>query len=893
MAYCESCELAFKCETNCMEGVGPAKAKIMIVGECPSYTDDSEGEPFVGDSGAKLDYYLDKAGINRDDVFITYAVKCKAYRPSDIKAKHTDACEQHIIKEILDVRPKVIVAMGKAPLMQLMGDNSVKDFRGHFEEFELDYTHKGTTRTFKTQIVPTFSPLSALTKWEYDDYIIHDLKKAKKFLKEGKVDLTPIPKFKVVMSLKDLKEFEERYSNAKDFNTDFETTGLKFFENEIINAGFADDKNFATVVPMLEYKEEHMNHKKWTDEDREDAKKINKFVKKYKKKIFKAVKRVNASKAKKILHNGKFDAKFAKFNKIPYENFYWDTVISGALIDENKYHDLNSEMEYMGINYGAYDTKLWPYTNKTNKKSYQFIPPKMIGEYLAIDVCGDRRLYLKHKKKIRKIQMMDLMLERQMPLVRLMTDCEFRGMKFNVERLKEISRLFEARIMALEEEVRKATKIPELNLGSPKQLLEYFESKDYPFEEMEIKKGKTGFSCGEDTLKKFSRKKKWAKIPSLILEHRSLMKMKGTFLDGKDGEGGLLSHIDKKNHIHASWNIHTPRTGRMSCSQPNLQQIPRPNPNFPDANVRQLFTPRKKNWYLFSADFAQLELRVGAYLSKDKTMIKEIQKGVDLHTRNAVRFGTILGFLPEDMTEKKFNEIRNYKAPKDWQKKYKGNKKKLEEIEELIHQANIYSEHRTFAKTLGFGLNYGMDANTLAQQFSLDVDDVQDMIDLYFEKYHYLYDWREEIKAQSIEEGVLILPETGRRRRFTQASEWFNSDYSHQCKKRDFDIGGIHRQAMNFPIQGYANEIYTEGKLKLEKELRKRKMKSRILLSIHDGLVGEGPKEEMELVGQLAVQCMERVLGKGKCQVPLTVDYELYDIWYGNKYTVEDLKKAA
>jgi len=877
-----------------MEGVGPSKAKIMIVGECPSHTDDYEGEPFVGDAGSKLDYYLQKAGIDRDDVYLTYAVKCKAFRPSDIKPKHTVACEPHLMKEILSVRPKVIVAMGKAPVMTLLNENSVSDFRGHFDKFELNYTHKKEERTFTTQVIPTYSPMSALTKWEYDDYVIHDLKKAKAFLKTGVVPMTPVPKFKIVMSLADLKEFEERYSKAKVFATDFETTGLKFFQNEIINAGFADCDDFATIVPLLEYKEEHMNHKKWTDEDRTFAKKINKFVRKYKKKIFKAVKRVNASPAKKVLHNGKFDAKFALHNKIPFKNFYFDTVLAGALIDENKYHDLNSEMEYRGINFGPYDTKLWPYVNKTNKKPYTFIPPMMISEYLAIDVCGDLMLYKKQKKELKEEKgMWDLMMKRQMPLSRLMTSCEYRGMKFNVNKLKEIGRLFDAKILEIETEVRKLTKIKDLNLGSPKQLLDYFENKGYPFEEMEIKKGKTGYSCGEDTLKKFSRKKKWAKIPTLILEHRTLVKMKGTFLDGKDGEAGLLQHIDQKNRIHSNWNIHTPRTGRMSCSDPNLQQIPRPNPNFPDANIRQLFVPTKKDWVLFSADFAQLELRVGAYLSKDKTMIKEIQEGVDLHTRNAVRFGTVLGFLPSDMTEKKFNEIRNYKAPENWKKEFQGNKKKLEEIEELIHQASIFSEHRSFAKTLGFGLNYGMDANTLAQQYSMDVDEVQDMIDLYFDKYHYLYDWREEIKAKSIEEGLLILPETGRKRRFTQASEWFNSEFSHNCKKRDFDIGGIHRQAMNFPIQGYANEIYTEGKLKLEKELRKRKMKSRILLSIHDGLVGEGPKHEMPIIAELAKSCMEKVLGKGKWQVPLSVDFELFDIWYGKKLKVEDMKKAA
>lgn len=892
MSYCDRCDLADKCQTNCMEGVGPSKAKIMIVGDCPGFTDDYAGVPFTGDSGAKLNYLLEKAGIDRDDVYLTFAVKCKAFRPSDIKAKHIEACESYLIREILDVRPRVIITMGKAPLISLTGETTVKDFRGHFEEFEVDYKHKKKERTFKTKVIPTFSATASLAKWEYNDYIIHDLKKAKKFLKTGEVPTTPKPKHKLVLSVKALNEFVERYSNAKSFNTDFETTGLKFFQNKIINSGYADDKNFATIVPFLEYEDVHMNHKKWTDDDRKLARKINKFVKKHKRRIQRAMKKVHASNAKKILHNGKFDAKFARFNGFPYKNFYFDTILADSLIDENKMHDLNSCMEYRGINYGPYDTKIWPFVNKDrkNKKSYQFIPPGMMCDYLAIDVCGDRRLYLKQKKELKKEDMEDNLFNTQMPLSHLMARCEYSGVKFNALRLKEVARVFEARIMELEEKVRKLTKEPELNLASPKQLLAYFEDHDYPFESMKIKRGKTGYSCGEDTLKKFCTKKKYKKIPALILEHRSLVKMKGTFLDGKDGTGGLLQFIDSKSRIHASWNLHTPRTGRMSCSDPNLQQIPKPNPNFPDASVRELFEPTKKDWVMFEADYAQLELRVGAYMSQDKTMIKEVQNGVDLHTRNAIRFGTLLGFLPKDMTEKKFLEIMNYKPPKNWKKKYRGNKKKFKAIEAKVFNASLYkNQHRNFAKTLGFGLNYGMDAGTLAKQFSMDVEDVQDAIDSYFEKYFGLFDWREDIKEQSIEEGVLVLPETGRKRRFTGASNWFNTDYSHDCRKRDFDIGAIHRQAMNFPIQGFANEIYVAGKLSLDKELRKRKMKSRILISVHDGLIGEGPKSEMPMVHKLAKECMERMLGKGKWAVPMEIDFEIFDKWYGTKYTMEDL----
>ena len=781
--------------------------------------------------------------------------------------------------------------MGKVATMALIGENTVKDFRGHFQQIELGYKVGGKDKLFKTQVMPTFSPGAALTKWEYDDYIIHDIKKAKKYAKT--LELPKIPKhdFKLVLNLKDLERFVSRYIKAEEFATDYETTGLHFHKHEIINAGFADCKDFSTIVPMLEYTEEHM--KKWEKRDRKLGKKINKFVKKHKKRIFKAVKKVNACKARKILHNGKFDYKFGKHNGIPYKNFYFDTILAHAILDENKYHDLNSCMEFEGLDYGPYDTGLWPWVNKDRKKkkSYQFIPVGMMCEYLAIDTTGDFRLYKKLQKKLDKQpELKKLMMKTQMPLVRLMADIEYKGCKLDLDLLRRIAKEFNGMIADIEEKVRKKTKLKDLNLSSPKQLLAYFTDANYPFEKMGIKKGKTGYSCGVETLNKFARKKKFAVIPNLILEHRAMMKLKSNYLDGKDGESGLVFFLDKKHKIHYSSNIHTPRTGRLSVTDPAVQTIPNPNPKYPQANIRKLFITSKKGNVIWGADFKQLELRVGAHLSQDRVMIKEIRNKVDLHVRNAVKFGTTLGFLPKKMTEKKFDKIRNYEPPKNWKKKYKGNKQKLKEIKRKIFEAEIYNGYRNMAKTLAFGLNYGMDANTIAQQYGMDVEDVQEMIDLYFIKYEGMYLWREDIMDQSIETGLLVLPD-GRKRRFTSASNWFNSEFSQGCRKRDFDIAQIHRQASNFPIQGFANTIYTKGKIKLYKEMKKRKMKSRILISIHDGMIGEGPAHEMPLVKQLAKECMEMSLGKGKNKVPLLIDFDIFDRWYGKKIKMEDIEK--
>jgi DNA polymerase-1 len=235
------------------------------------------------------------------------------------------------------------------------------------------------------------------------------------------------------------------------------------------------------------------------------------------------------------------------------------------------------------------------------------------------------------------------------------------------------------------------------------------------------------------------------------------------------------------------------------------------------------------------------------------------------------------------MTEKTFQEIRGYKPPENW-KDLKG--KEREEIEEKVQKAAEYDALRTFAKSLGFGLNYGIMASTLAETHSMPEEDVQDMIDMYFQKYEGLALWRETQKDLSLEKGLLVLPETGRKRRFYGAARWFGHSLSQDCRKRELDIEGIHRQAMNFPIQGFANEVFTQGKLRFARALKKAKLRCRMLLSLHDGILLECPKSELKEVREIALKSMQRDLGSGKKLVRLEADFDVYDRWGGEKLKV-------
>lgn len=898
MAFnCTACNLHSTCSSNLIDSSGPANAKIMFVVDTPSQADDEQNELLVGDHGAKFDYLLRWAKIKRRNVHITSAIRCKPPRGKEPKAENIIACQRHILKEILSVRPKVIVAMGNIAMQSLMNVKGITDYRGVFDEIEIDYRPKlktgkrGKQKTFRCQVMPTFSPSSCLAKWENDKVVVHDLKKVKNYLQTGEVPKEPEVKVNFVTDLKTLESVKKKLVQAKKWFFDFETTSLSFHNGEIIQAGFCITPGEVFVIPFREYKPEET--KKFDQENLDMVEKVNGFVRKNKKKIKQTFKEIFRSPAKKMAHNGKFDVKWARKFGFPVKNFWFDTCIAHALCDENAPHNIYFLLDWFNTGYHNYEMDLWPYVNKTkqNKKPYSYVPPLILAKYLGKDVDGPMRVQPKMYDWLKKEGMTRLFFKQQMPLVRLMADLEFRGVKLDIPRLQEISKDFAVILADIDKKIKKATKDPKFNPNSPKQLQEYLSDIGAIGNSGDKKTKSGGFSTDESVLSKLAnhKKKSFRKVPKLILESRTIGKLKSNYLDGKDGQSGMLSWVDHKGMVHYSSNIHTPRTGRMSVNDPAIQTIPRPNPKYPKANIRQLFIPSEPERVMFSVDFAQLEMRIAAFLSRDPVMIQEIREGVDMHSRNAVTLATKVGMLPRDVTEEQFIKALKYEPPTNWEQ-FKSEVKR-ERIKRKVQRAMEWKELRVLVKSLGFGLNYGMEASTLAKDHGRDEEEMQEMIDAYFDKYDHLAMWREEQKDKAIDEGVLVLPETGRKRRFFDAARWFNSEFSQDMWKRSMDIDSVHRQAMNFPIQGFANEIFVAGKLKFYRALRKQGFQGRILLSLHDGILGDCPKSEVHAIKELANECLERTLGKGtKHEVKLTVDFEVYDRWSGTQI---DLKKVA
>lgn len=885
---CQDCDLHKKCKNSLLWGRGshPRKTEVMVIQEAPTFAEDRFNATLSGDIRGKLNYFFEKSGIDYTKVFFTSALKCAPKKTSEIKKKHLDECHKYLFTEILEHKPKVIIAMGRWAWQAVSKFTAVREFRGHFDTFELDYEDtvngKDLVRNFSCKVMPTFSLMASLRKWEYNDDIIRDFTKVQKYVTTGKIDRTPDPKYNTILTKTGINDFVEKYREMDIVTTDFETTGFHHYKDRIINGGYCGIEDFVDILYLAPYKKEHI--KKWDKENVERAKEINAFLKYNQRGVLKAMQTVHAFEhIKWVLHNGKFDAKFANAIGAPYFNFWFDTLMADPLIDENLGHSLNIAMERRGINYGAYDTKLWKYTNKdeNKKKSYQYIPPHMIEFYLAVDCAGDRRLLMKQIRELKEEGMWDHMFERKMPILKERLASEYVGVKMDRDLIHRSSKVVAKAQDQLFVKLTEITKNEDFNPNSPKQIIAYMDQAGYPFKKLKIKENATGFSTAKDELEKFLKYKKWKEFPQLLLNHKKLAKIKGTYIDGKDGTGGMLQYLDQKDRVHANYNLWTPRTSRQSCNKPSLQVWPRPIKGLP--NTRNYIVPTNRDWCLFEADYSQIEQCVVAALSKDRVLTKRIQDGIDLHCINAADLGRVLKTVPSWVTYEHML-VMNDKADKINDEKF---------VKELLRQAELdgkginWKEKRTQAKNIGFGLNYGKTTMTFAEDFGISLDESEEMVDAYFEVYSGMKQWRDDLVESALNKGYVELT-SGRKRRFGAAVDWIDSEHSDKIWSAKMLREEISRQAMNYPVQGGAHEVFEPAIIRLDNRFRKDDMLARLLLLIHDGTLGECPITERRLIEKLIKEEMTHTFHKGtefEIILQLDVDFYTWD-WYGEKIKI-------
>ena len=452
----------------------------------------------------------------------------------------------------------------------------------------------------------------------------------------------------------------------------------------------------------------------------------------------------------------------------------------------------------------AWDTMLGAYLRNPQEKSYA------LAQFAREDAAGVLSLAKKQEKELREEGMLQLMQEVEMPLLYVLFDMEQAGFRVDGQALSALGAEFSKEAEELKEEVYRLTGVRGFNLNSPQQLGKVlFEDLDLPHG----KKTSRGYSTDADTLEKLL-----GKHPCIapILKYRQVVKLNSTYIDA------LLRKMDVSGRVHTSFDQTGTATGRISSSEPNLQNIPVRTEM--GREIRKAFIVNP-GCVLADADYSQIELRVMAHFSGDAAMVDAFQKGQDIHTRTAAEV---------------------YGVPMD----------------------QVTRDMRSSAKAVNFGLVYGISEFGLARNIGVSRREAADFIARYFLRYPGVKKYMDEAVKKGYEQGYAVTM-MGRRRQLPELK-------SGNVNVRSFG----ERAAMNTPVQGTAADIIKLAMVRVHDALKKEGLKARLILQVHDELLIEAPREEEETVSRILRECMEQVYA---LKVPLVAEVKTGESWYDTK----------
>jgi len=512
----------------------------------------------------------------------------------------------------------------------------------------------------------------------------------------------------------------------------------------------------------------------------------------------------------KIGHNMKFDKNILLNYGIKVEGKCFDTILAHYLINSESRHKLDilsqTYLNYEMIPFESLgDKKI-----KTHGLNPKTLDKERLKEYAVED--SDICLQLKNifEEKLREAELLEVFEKIEMPLVDVLLSMEREGVRLNIEELNQFSTLLNTMKIDLEKEIYSLSG-EEFNISSPKQLGEIL------FEKMDIdssskKKGKSKqYSTAEDVLVKL---KSEHPIIEKVLEYRSLSKLKGTYVDA------LPLLVNKKtNHIHTSYNQSTAVTGRLSSKNPNLQNIPIRTEL--GKEIRKCFVPRNKDFVLLAADYSQIELRIIASLSGDENMCEAFKKNLDIHLDTASK---IYGVSHDEVTK----------------------------------------DMRRNAKSVNFGIIYGISAFGLSQQLNISRKEAQELIDEYFNKYP-------KIKT-FIDKSIISAREKGYAETISGRRRYLSDIKSSNANIRNF----AERNAVNMPIQGTSADMIKLAMISIYKEFNQRNLKSKMILQVHDELVFDVFKPELDIIKEIVVNEMKNSL---KLNLPIEVEVNTGKNW--------------
>jgi DNA polymerase-1 len=583
-----------------------------------------------------------------------------------------------------------------------------------------------------------------------------------------------------------IKELVDELMAIEEISFDTETTGTYAHDVELVGISFSYKQGEGYYIPAPKSFEETIEYLEHFKPLFDDPSK------------------------KWVGQNVKYDLTVFKWYGIEFAGEMFDTMLAHYLIEPEG----RRNMDYLSAQYLHYEPiHIEDLIGKKGKNQVTMreVEFEKIKEYAVED--ADITLQLKNafaplisKKKVDKV-----FTDVETPLVKVLLDMEYEGVRIDKDFLSEYSKQLETEAACCEENVYAVAEV-RFNLASPKQLGEVL------FEKLKLdpkaKKTKSGqYATGEDVLMKLASQHK---IVDDIMGFRELTKLKSTYIDALP----LMVHR-KTGRIHTCYNQAIAVTGRLSSNNPNLQNIPVRTER--GREIRKAFVARDENHVLLSADYSQIELRIVAAISGDPNMCDAFRQGKDIHTATAAKV---------------FN----------------------------VDEADVTKEMRYKAKSVNFGIIYGQGAFGLSENLKISRGEAKEIIENYKKQFANIQQYMDN-QMKFAQKNGYVETLLGRKR-------WLKDINSNNFTVR----GYAERNAINMPIQGTAADMIKLAMIKIHREFKQRKLKSKMILQVHDELVFDAIKDEVELIKPIIIECMESALVLPN-EVPASADLGMGDNW--------------
>lgn len=797
---CTRCQLHELTNRVCVLGAGPTDAKVMVIGEAPGRREEETGVPFMGRAGKVLREALIRSGLDPQTTYITNAVNCRPPENRTPKKGEIKACRHWVKQRIEAIKPKAVLLLGNVPLISITGEGGIKSKRGRpFDKDGIIY-------------LPTYHPAyilrddRAMPAFEADIRLFVDIIRRGKIPREEGLDWT------IVDTIEKFEEMLDDLYGTVSF--DIETTSLYPWSREPLkdNPLYKKRRRHGINTIGLGTKRKQWCwpiHHPGSDWDW-DSDNLPAMLRRVRRKLEQCI---------LVGHNGKFDSLWMRVHHGEDWRVDFDTMLAHYCVDENAHHSLKL---LSAVYYGAPD-----YDEDVKLKTGERGTIEEHCKYLAHDLYYTRKLRFTLGKELAKDPSVQRVFEQLlMPCASLYVDIEYNGVPIDTKRMDEVGEYLLGKIDEAEKELKK---YGDINWGSPKQVAELL------FVKLKLhcpEKTKNGApSTSESALNQIRH-------PCI----ESLLKLRGAKQQHSFFIKGWRPFL-VRGRLHPSFKLHGTVTGRPSCEHPNLQQTSR------DALIRSLIASIVSGWEIVEFDLSQIEMRLAAELSGDRTLLGVFDRDEDVHWMTAIREIGRTGAYPTEVIETANQYLKSLSRTKkvSYGEAIDILYKIGPEVAEKINKA--WKEARKKAKAVNFGYLYGM----WWKKFIIYARDnygvkvtakqAQASREAFFALYKSLSDWHNRQRRFAQRNGY-VRSLAGRKRRLPVAMSQDDTPARAEAQ----------RQAINSPVQSFASDINLMVLLQLTEEFPQ----VQAIGTIHDAILVFCPIHLVETVALRGLEIMKR-----------------------------------